>query len=74
MQQLIGAHLLPQAGEGYGSRSWGVHELPVVAETSRQLQQTGVCLLFWEFLPVPGETGTGVWGQWQPRPLHASLQ
>ena len=33
-QQLIGAHLLTQAREGYSSHNWGVHKVPV--ETSRQ--------------------------------------
>ena len=31
---------LPQAGKGYSVHSWGLHELPAVAGTRRQLQQT----------------------------------
>ena len=47
-QWLIGAYLFPQAREGYGSHSWGVCKLPAAAGTGRQLQQTGLCLLWWE--------------------------
>ena len=65
---------LTQAREGYGSHNWGVHELPAAAGTSRQLQQTGACSLWWECLAVPAEAGAGMWGQWWPRPPHASQQ
>lgn len=53
---------LPQAGKGYSVHSWGLHELPAVAGTRRQLQQTRVQSLWWESLPVLVEAGAGTWG------------
>ena len=41
----------------------------MVAETSRKLQKTGMCSLWWESIPVPAGGF-----QWWPHPLDASLQ
>ena len=52
-------------------------EVPVVAETSRKLQQTGAPSLWWESLPEPLEAGTGMWGdslQWQLHGLYTTQQ
>ena len=70
-QQLIGAHLLTQAREGYSGPT-GV--CMKVEETSRELQQTGLHSLWWESLPVPAEAGAGMWGWWQPCPSHTTQQ
>lgn len=37
--------------KGYNGHNWGVGEVPVVAETDRQLQLTGTCWPWWESLP-----------------------
>ena len=45
----------------------------VAVETSRQLQQIEVQSLCWESLPVPMKAGAGMWGMWQPWPLHSTM-
>lgn len=37
--------------KGYNGHNWGVGEMPVVAETDRQLKLTGTCWPTWESLP-----------------------
>ena len=59
---------LTQASEGYGGQRWGVHQVPMVAVTCRELQQTGPSL-WWESFPVSAEAGAGMWRQWWPCPL-----
>lgn len=39
--------------KGYNGHNWGVGEMPVVAETDRQLKLTGTCWPSWESLPCP---------------------
>lgn len=37
--------------KGFNGHNWGVGEMPVVAETDRQLKLTGTCWPTWESLP-----------------------
>ena len=64
---------LTQASEGYGGQRWGVHQVPMVAVTCRELQQTGPSL-WWESFPVSAEAGAGMWRQWWPCPLWTTQQ
>ena len=49
-----------EASEGCGGQRWGVHQVPVVAVTCRELQQTGTSL-WWESFPMSAEAGAGMW-------------
>ena len=67
-QQLLGAQLLTQDGGGVWQPQLRFMQVACGDGTSRQLQQTVVCLLWWESLPVPTEAGAGMWGRGDPAP------